>query len=114
MDCLAGYANTLGVVVANETVNTHQAVKSGAPAVVRAVARDVRRYVRLLAATSEVEESPSRKPRVLPVGVNSADVVSLQRPQFDYYMAALPGQEDDDDDGGPIDFFAVCIALLQI
>ena len=117
VDSLAGYANTLGVVVANETLTMPGSAKSGAAAVVRAAVRDVRRYVRLLATASEDEErsdpgqNPSRKPRVLPIGVNCADVVDLQRPQFDYYTAALP---EDEDDYGPIDFFAVCSTPLRI
>ena len=102
MDVLAGYANTLGVFVTNETVNSAQALGAGAAAVVRAAARDVRKYAALIAAASE--DALGR--RVLPVGVNSADVSILQRSQFDYYTAALSEDEGGDADGA-IDFYAV-------
>lgn len=99
MDALASYANTLGVFVTSETVNSPWVLETGAAAVVRAVARDVRRYAALIS-----EDAPGQ--RVLPVGVNSADVSGLQRCQLDYYTAALSEDEGGDDDG-VIDFYGV-------
>ena len=99
MDALASYANTLGVFVTSETVNSPWVLETGAAAVVRAVARDVRRYAALIS-----EDAPGQ--RVLPVGVNSADVSGLQRCQLDYYTATLPEDEGGDDDG-VIDFYGV-------
>ncbi|KAI0010512.1 Glucanosyltransferase-domain-containing protein [Xylariaceae sp. FL0662B] len=87
VDCMAAYPNTLGLVAANEVINSIPS--TAAAPVVRAVVRDVKRYMGLAAAWGQ---------RVLPVGVSSADVRSLLKPQFDYFGAGS--------DAEGIDFYA--------
>ncbi|KAI1256564.1 hypothetical protein MGN70_001688 [Eutypa lata] len=89
VDCMAAYNNTLGVVVANEVINSYPSTVA-AP-VVRAVARDVKRYMAVAAELSGQ--------RVVPVGINSADVPGVIRSQFEYFSAG--------DEREAIDFFTV-------
>ncbi|RYP73189.1 hypothetical protein DL770_007818 [Monosporascus sp. CRB-9-2] len=89
IDCMAAYRNTLGAVVANEVINSIPATVA-AP-VIRAVTRDVKRYMALAAEVAGQ--------RVLPVGISSADVRSILEPQFAYFSAG--GEEE------TIDIFAV-------
>lgn len=89
VDCVAAYRNTLGVVVANEIINSIPS--TAAAPVIRALTRDVKRYMALAAELTGQ--------RVLPVGVNSADVPILRRPQLDYFTAG--------DESETIDFYAV-------
>lgn len=89
VDCLAAYTNTLGVVVANGVINSFPSVIA-AP-VVRAVTRDVKRYMVIAAELSGQ--------RVLPVGVSSGHVIALTRLQFEYFSAG--------DEAEAIDFYSV-------
>ncbi|KAL1875471.1 DNA photolyase phr1 [Diaporthe australafricana] len=89
IDCLAAYPNTLGVLVANELIN-------GAPSttvapIIRAVTRDVKRYMALAQDASGQ--------RILPVGYSAADVRMYTRPTFDFLTA---GSVDDS-----VDFFCI-------
>lgn len=92
---MAAYNNTLGVVVANEVINSYPSTVA-AP-VVRAVARDVKRYMAVAAELSGQ--------RVVPVGINSADVPGVIRSQFEYFSAG--------DEREAIDFFTVGFILLR-
>lgn len=86
---MATYSNTLGVLVANEVIND-QASTAAAP-VIRAVTRDIKRYMALAHEASEQ--------RILPIGYSAADVRMNTRPSFDYLTA------DSVDES--IDFFCV-------
>ncbi|RYP64240.1 hypothetical protein DL771_008864 [Monosporascus sp. 5C6A] len=88
IDCMAAYRNTLGVIVANEVINSVPATVA-AP-VIRAVTRDVKRYMALAAEVAGQ--------RVLPVGISSAQFMSILEPQFVYFSA---GREEE-----TIDFFS--------
>lgn len=89
VDCMAAYPNTLGVLVANEVINTHDS--TAAASVIRAVTRDIKRY---MALAREISEQ-----RVLPVGYSAADVAMFRRSTFDYLTA---GSRDES-----IDFYCV-------
>ncbi|KAK7729223.1 hypothetical protein SLS63_006355 [Diaporthe eres] len=89
IDCMAVYRNTLGLLVASEVINSH--ASTAAAPVIRAVTRDVKRY---MALAREVSEQ-----RVLPVGYSAADVRMLTRLTFDYLTA---GSRDES-----IDFYCV-------
>lgn len=89
VDCMAAYNNTLGVIVANELIGSIPSTIV-AP-VVRAVTRDVKRYMALAAEADNQ--------RILPVGISSSDAPILIRPQFEYFSAG--------DEKEAIDFFSV-------
>ncbi|RYP18046.1 hypothetical protein DL765_004162 [Monosporascus sp. GIB2] len=88
IDCMAAYRNTLGVIVADKVINWIPATVA-AP-VIRAVTRDVKRYMALAAEVAGQ--------RVLPVGISCADVSCILEPQFAYFSA---GREEE-----VIDIFA--------
>ncbi|KAI1076462.1 glycolipid anchored surface protein [Whalleya microplaca] len=88
VDCMAAYPNTLGVLVANEVINSIPS--TAAAPVIRAVTRDVKKYMAVAAKAAGQ--------RILPVGVGSADVRSILKPQFDYFSA---GRDEE-----TIDFYA--------
>lgn len=90
LDSMAKYANTLGVIVAAEVVN--DVPSTPAAEIVKAVVRDVKRYVKL---KSELTEQ-----RVLPVGVSASDVLALRKPQFQYFCAGNTEES--------VDFFTLC------
>lgn len=89
VDCMATYPNTLGVLVANEVINDH--ASTAAESVIRAVTRDVKRYMAMAREASAQ--------RVLPVGYSAADVRMFTRSTFDYLNA---GSQDES-----IDFYCV-------
>lgn len=89
IDCMAAYPNTLGVLVANEVINNH--ASTAAASVIRAVTRDVKRYMDLARETSEQ--------RVLPVGYSAADVRMFTGLTFDYLTAGVRDES--------IDFYCV-------
>lgn len=91
IDCMAAYTNTLGIIPANEVINS-QPSTIAAP-VVRAVTRDVKKYMSL---AHEISGQ-----RQLPVGYSSADVVMYVRQCFDYFTAGDPAET--------LDFF--CVSL---
>jgi len=82
VDCLAAYPNTLGVIVANSVIN--RAANTTGAAVIRAVARDVKRYMALAAEL--------KGQRVLPVGLSSARVMSFFRDEFKYFTGGDPSE----------------------
>jgi hypothetical protein len=108
-------------VVANEVINGHDS--TAAASVIRAMVRDVKRYMALgrritatSASTPDQEEAAvaaagtvgkpegavgrrEKGQRVLPVGVSAADVISTLKNEFEYLSS---GREDE-----AIDFFAV-------
>lgn len=86
---MAAYHNTLGVLVANEVINSHDS--TAAASVIRAVTRDIKMYMTLAREISEQ--------RVLPVGYSAADVLMFTRRTFDYLTA---GSKEES-----IDFYCV-------
>ncbi|KAH7039933.1 Glucanosyltransferase-domain-containing protein [Microdochium trichocladiopsis] len=127
VDDMARYSNTLGLVVANEVVNDHRST-AAVPQVLRAVTRDLKRYMRLHAEldgedavrdnqrgdeagnsalagearqwTRQKISSPGmgRRRRVLPLGYSAPDVAMLRVPMFEYCIA---GPEEE-----AMDFYA--------
>lgn len=89
VDCMAAYPNTLGVLVASEVINSH--ASTAAAPVIRAVTRDIKKYMAMARKTSEQ--------RVLPAGYSAADVRMVTRSTFDYLTA---GSRDES-----IDFYCV-------
>ncbi|KAI1337593.1 glycolipid anchored surface protein [Xylariaceae sp. FL0016] len=77
LDTMAAYSNTLGIIVANEVINSVPTT-SAAP-VIRAVARDAKRYMAMAAKTTGQ--------RVLPLGISTADTKSIQREQYEYFCS---------------------------
>ncbi|GJC84728.1 1,3-beta-glucanosyltransferase GAS5 [Colletotrichum liriopes] len=75
VDCLAAHPNTLGIIVANEVLNTLASTRGAS--VIRAVTRDVKRYMSLAAEI--------RDQRVLPVGLSSAKILNIFRDEFKYF-----------------------------
>ena len=96
IDCMAAYSNTLGVIPANEVINS-QPSTIAAP-VVRAVTRDVKRYMALAHGISGQ--------RQLPVGYSSADVIMYLRQSFDYFTAGDPDEA--------LDFFCVSLGWIAL
>ncbi|KAK8002155.1 glycolipid anchored surface protein GAS1 [Apiospora marii] len=88
VDRMAAYPNTLGVVAANEVL-LHAGHTAGA-AVIRALVRDVKRYMALHAAAN-----PDSQQRVLPVGVSSNGVSSIFYDEFRYFTGGDPGEAVD-------------------
>ncbi|KAI1136808.1 glycoside hydrolase family 72 protein [Hypoxylon sp. FL0543] len=88
IDNMARYPNTLGLIVSYELIRNTK-MTAMAPHL-RAIIRDVKRYMRLASA--------KRSQRALPVGLVALDQKELLKPQFDYF-AAEPERE-------AIDFFA--------
>ncbi|POS72367.1 glycolipid anchored surface protein [Diaporthe helianthi] len=93
IDCMAAYPNTLGVLVGNEVINDHNS--TAAASVIRAVTRDVKKYMTLASEASEQ--------RILPVGYSAVDVIMLNRSTFDYLTA---GSREES-----IDFY--CVRLFS-
>lgn len=86
---MAAYPNTLGIIVANGVIN--DVPSTNAASVIRAVARDVKKYMAIAAGISGQ--------RVLPLGVSASSVRHVLMPQFAYMTG---GPQDD-----AIDFFSV-------
>ncbi|KAK1975531.1 glycolipid anchored surface protein [Colletotrichum cereale] len=82
VDCLAAYPNTLGVIVANEVINT--AASTRAASVIRAVTRDVKSYMALAAEL--------KGQRVLPVGLSSAKILNFFLEEFRYFTGGGPSE----------------------
>ncbi|KAK1955795.1 glycolipid anchored surface protein [Colletotrichum sublineola] len=82
VDCMAAYPNTLGVIAANEVINT--AASTGGASVIRAVTRDVKRYMTLAAEL--------HGQRVLPVGLSSAKILNFFRDEFKYFTGGDPSE----------------------
>ncbi|KAK8110271.1 1-3-beta-glucanosyltransferase gel1 [Apiospora kogelbergensis] len=100
LDRMAVYPNTLGVVVANEVLNSPGAT-AGAP-VVRALVRDVKRYMALHAAAAKSEGAGAgahQQYRVLPVGVSSSGIRNVFLDEFRYLTGGAPEEA--------VDFFSV-------
>ncbi|KAK8047989.1 hypothetical protein PG996_016053 [Apiospora saccharicola] len=88
VDRMAAYPNTLGVVAANEVLQ-HAGHTAGA-AVIRALVRDVKRYMALHAAAN-----PESQQRVLPVGVSTNGVSSIFYNEFRYFTGGDPQEAVD-------------------
>lgn len=88
-DVLAAYPNSLGIIPGITIINDVSTIHA-AP-VIRAVVRDLKRYLTL---KHEVTGQ-----RVLPVGYDAADVRSIERPTREYLAAGAEGSR--------IDFWAV-------
>ncbi|KAI5926006.1 glycolipid anchored surface protein [Camillea tinctor] len=98
---MSRYANTLGLIIANEVINTPETTRA-AP-MIRALVRDVRRYLTHISATDEASDDDygwRKRPRVLPLGYSAAAVQSVLMPQYKYFSA------DGGGDGGAVDFFS--------
>ncbi|KAK8855094.1 Glucanosyltransferase-domain-containing protein [Apiospora arundinis] len=92
VDRMAVYPNTLGVVAANEVLQ-HAGHTVGAP-VIRALVRDVKRYMALHVA--EAGASAAGEPyRVLPVGVISNGMSSIFYNEFRYFTGGNPEEAVD-------------------
>jgi 1,3-beta-glucanosyltransferase GAS5 len=89
IDCMAQYPNTLGLIVANEVLNSGDSTI--ASPVIRAVTRDVKSY---MATAAEITGQ-----RQLPVGYSASTCHLILKPTLDYF-AAGPSEE-------AIDFFSV-------
>lgn len=88
-DALAAYPNCLGLIAANEVINDFHS--ANAAPVIRAVVRDLKRYLRL---KHEVTGQ-----RILPVGYSASAVMSLEGSTRDYLAAG--------DEASRIDFWSV-------
>lgn len=82
VDCFDKYTNTLGVFAANTVINGPESTP--AAEIVRAVVRDVKKYISLKASVSNA--------RLLPVGVTNADVNTIQYDLLQYFTAG--GKEE--------------------
>ncbi|KAI1210795.1 glycoside hydrolase family 72 protein [Annulohypoxylon truncatum] len=87
VDEMTKYSNTLGLVVSCGFINN--ASKTVAAPVIRAIVRDVKKYIRLIAKKKSL--------RALPVGICAPDERSLLKLQYDYFVS---GSEKE-----AIDFF---------
>lgn len=95
VDCFDKYSNVLGVFAGNEIINEMAVTK--AAEVVRAVVRDVKKYMRL---KSKIVGS-----RVLPVGYSAAHVMMLMKASAEYFTAGFAEER--------VDFYAVCLLLIE-
>jgi 1,3-beta-glucanosyltransferase GAS5 len=89
LDCMAQYDNTLGLIVANEVINSIPSTP--AANVVRAVTRDVKKYMAIAAELTGQ--------RILPVGVSAAQVMQIIKPQFEFLTGGNPEEA--------LDFYSV-------
>ncbi|KAI0016616.1 glycolipid anchored surface protein [Xylariomycetidae sp. FL0641] len=92
VDVLSQYKNTLGLIVANEVINSPQ--NTSAAPVIRALVRDVRRYMDL---SGQIETAGFTR-RKLPLGISAAETTSVLLPQYRYLCGG--------DDEGVLDFFS--------
>lgn len=90
-DILSAYPNCIGLIAGNEIINNRNTLRA-AP-VVRAVVRDLKRYLRLKHAVTGQ--------RILPVGYSAADARGLERPTRDYLAAGEEAER--------LDFWSVSI-----
>lgn len=90
---MAAYPNTLGLIIANEVINSIPS--TNVASIIRAVARDVKTYMAIAANTVGQ--------RLLPIGVSSSGQASLLMPEFDY----MTGGDLDE----AVDFFCVGASL---
>ncbi|KAI1848576.1 hypothetical protein JX265_011570 [Neoarthrinium moseri] len=74
IDCISAYSNTLGAILANEVINSVR--NTNAAAIIRAVTRDVKKYMALAA---EVYNQ-----RIIPVGISSSKILTVFQSEFDY------------------------------
>ena len=95
VDCMASYSNTLGVLVGTCVVNSLDSIP--AATILRAVTRDVKRYMKMAA---EILGQ-----RVLPVGYSTDALEWLLPPTFRY----MSGGDQEE----AVDFFCVRISLYK-
>ncbi|KAL7624142.1 hypothetical protein AAE478_005699 [Parahypoxylon ruwenzoriense] len=96
VDSIAHYDNTLGVIISHETIRDFRAT-TYAP-VLRALTRDVKRYLALGAMMWKEGGERGVQRRATPVGISCADMPPLLKVQHDYFCA---GSEEES-----VDFFA--------
>lgn len=96
VNVMAKYPNTLGLSAGNNVINNRDSQK--ATPVIRAVVRDLKRYMQLQNAASGQ--------RILPVGYSAASVESLRATTLNYLSLGEPTSS--------IDFFAVSPARKPI
>lgn len=92
IDSLSAYPNVLGVLAGHEVINSPES--SGAAGAIRAVVRDLKRYMRMAAS-----EASGEKQRVLPVGYSHSAEMMTRMPTFKF-LSAGPEEE-------AVDFFCV-------
>ena len=79
------YSNILGVIADSETIDSRQNTRA-AP-FIRALVRDLKRYMRVQISINNQ--------RILPVGVQAADMMTLALPQVMYMTAGSPEERVD-------------------
>ena len=95
IDAMAKHPNTLGFIIADQVINNVDSTMA-APTI-RAVVRDVKKYMKLAAVTKGQSE--------IPVGITTSDLDSILKPQFDYFVGG-DGEEE------AIDFF--CVSEINV
>ena len=85
VDLLAVYSNILGVIADSETIDSLQNTRA-APCI-RALVSDLKRYMRVQVSINNQ--------RILPVGVQAADMMTLAIPQVMYMTAGSPEERVD-------------------
>jgi hypothetical protein len=77
IDILTRYPNIVGVIAASQVI--HERESTLAAPVIRAVVRDLKAYIRLKASLTGQ--------RIIPVGVQAADVTTTALSQAQYFTA---------------------------
>lgn len=95
VDVMAQYPNTLGILAGMSIINSHDTQKA-AP-VIKAVVRDLKRYMKLKNAASGQ--------RILPVGYTAATVVQFDTTALEYLSTGDPASS--------IDFWTVSLAFAS-
>lgn len=80
LDTLAQYPNVIGIIAASEVI--HDRESTLAAPIIRAVVRDLKAYSQLKASLSGQ--------RILPVGVQAADIMTTASSQLQYFTAGEP------------------------
>ncbi|KAI2463345.1 glycoside hydrolase family 72 protein [Annulohypoxylon bovei var. microspora] len=101
VDNMTKYSNTLGLVISCEFIK--DVSKTAAAPILRAIIRDVKKYIRLI--------TRKKNQRALPVGIVVSDQRALLKLQFDYF--ASEPDKDAIDFFGFNDFFWVGRSSMQ-
>lgn len=91
IDAFKNYPNIAGFVSGNEVINDAASAES-CPPYLRAVQRDMKRYI------------ANNANRTIPVGYSAADVTTLRAATWEYFQCNI---DDDDDDESKSDFFGL-------
>jgi hypothetical protein len=85
VDVLAQYPNVIGAIAASQVI--HERESTLAAPVIRAVVRDLKAYIKLKASLTGQ--------RIIPVGVQAADITTTATPQVQYFAAGEPAERVD-------------------